>query len=81
MGSERCGACRAADASKAICAKEVSKLEGDAFALIGSKPRRATDMTARGSANSPNANPSRNFLIASVFNNFLRVCSERSLDQ
>jgi hypothetical protein len=38
-------------------------------------------MTARGSANSPNANPSRNFLIASVFNNFLRVCSERSLDQ
>ena len=33
---------------RAMCAKEASKLEGDVFALIGSKPRRATVMTCKG---------------------------------
>ena len=40
------------------------KLDGDVFALIGSKPRRATVATVRGSANSPNPSPSRNFFMA-----------------
>ena len=70
MGSERCGACRAADASKAMCAKEVSKLDGDVFALIGSKPRRATVATGKGKRQQPEPESKEKF-----FHGTALICS------